>query len=100
MTWRKPPLTVVAGRPEVWRADDSLLAAAYLRYRAERVGPSGIPLRLAGDAGEADSWVVDEDTIDYAQTALNQWQAERDSKSQDAVLPRVRFHRTIKPWER
>lgn len=99
-TWQKPPLTVLAGRPDTWRDDDTLLALAYQRYRASRVGPSGWPLRLAGDAGEQDSWTVDEDTIDYAQTALNTWSKDRSHDDSLAIVPRIAYHKTIMPWER
>lgn len=80
--------------------DDTLIAAAYDRYMSERIGTSGFPLRLAGDAGKADGWVVDESTVDWAQTALNKWNKERDSDRVEAVIPSLHYERVVPPWER
>lgn len=98
--WGVPPLTALGGRPPVWRQDDTLLAAAHSRYMSERVGPSGYPKRVATDPEVAGQWNVDDETEDYAQTALNEWDAKRASGDRKAIIPRVFQHKIIAPWER
>ena len=90
-------MTVLAGRPSVWRQDDSLLAAAHARYLAERVGPSGYPLRLAADVGKRFGWDVDVSTVDYAQTALDGWARDRSEKDVEAVVPKVTYQEIRRP---
>nr|DAP09037.1 MAG TPA: hypothetical protein [Caudoviricetes sp.] len=88
---------MLAGRPPVWRQDDSLLAAAHARYLAERVGPSGYPLRLAADVGKRFGWDVDASTVDYAQTVLDGWARDRSEKDVDAVVPKVTYQEIKRP---
>lgn len=92
--YSRPPVTVLTGRPERWRTEDSLLAAAYDKYLQERVGPSGYPLRLAT---LEDPWELDDDLVDQVQALHEEWSAE---KHPPGSVPRVSYHPTIRPEDR
>ena len=87
-------MTVLAGRPEVWRVEDSLLAAAFARYKASRVGPSGYPWRKVSEA--TDNWNVDV-RVDHAQAALDKWEKENRDRVEPGSVPTVFWHEIITP---
>lgn len=89
-----PPLTALGRTWNAWTADDSMLAAAYRRYKAERVGPSGYPWRVVSE--DSGNWNVEE-RVDFAQAALDRWAEEnKDDRKPGGVL-KVFWHEIITP---
>lgn len=93
--WGVPPLTVLAGRPNHWRLDDTLLARALSDYEATRVNEHGFPKRLSEDRRNAKRFTVDDRTVDYAVKAMDEWQARQEKSKRQlppGVRPRIRFN--------
>lgn len=94
--WKRPPLTVLAARPDCWRPDDTRLAVALERFENTRVDALGFPTRLSEDEDHEDDWDVDAETVNYAQKALDQWRKD-NPEPQPGITPRVVFFPTPTP---
>lgn len=97
--WGRPPLTVLSGRPDVWRVDDTRLALALERFEKGCVDAMGFPTRLSEDPAYEDAWDVDADAVNFAARVLEQWRKD-NPEPVPGVTPRVVFHPTIRPEER
>lgn len=82
---------------------DSLLSQALDKYEAEYIAPSGYPWSIAGDKEHAGDWEIDEERVDYAMAALDEYMRERrkkDSEPEPGVRPYVRYAPTLRPDQR
>lgn len=87
--WGVPPLSVIAGRPNVWRPEDTLLAAALIEYEATRVNELGFDKRVSEDRANAKRFQVEDRKVDYALKAWDQWQ-QRQQQTKRTLPPGVR----------
>lgn len=92
--WGTPPVTALGRLDATWTVDDSLLAAAYMRYKAERVGPSGYPWRVVSE--DTGNWNVEE-KVDYAQAALDKWAEQHKDDRKPGSSLRVFWHEIVTP---
>lgn len=97
--WGKPPLTMLAGRPDQWRHDDTLLAAAYSEYQLTRLDGQGRPQRLSEDPDQGDAWDVDAETINWPMARIEEWR-KANPEPPAGTVPKVVYHPTIRPDQR
>lgn len=92
--WGVPPLTMLVGRPNRWRSEDTTFARALEIYEQTRVNQYGYPIRRAEDRALSRHFQVDDRTVDYSVKAMDEWEkrrADSDRKLPSGVRPRVVF---------
>ena len=94
--WGVPPLTVMAGRPNKWRPEDTLLARALIEYEATCVNELGFPKRVSEDRTNAKKFKVEDRKVDYALRAWDEYQAAQQ-KTKRKLPPGVRPTVVYKP---
>ena len=78
--WGRTPLQVLAGRPGVWRTDDTSLAVALSRYKATRVDSLGFPRRRTEEGDPEGHFEVDL-SFNAAKQALDLWEKSDEAKN-------------------
>lgn len=82
----KPPLTVIAGRPEVWRhEEDTALAVALDIYEQTRLDHLGLPKRKTEEGDDEGYWEVEE-KFNAAQQAQDIYKAENKDPEAGVVF--------------
>ena len=97
--WKVPPLTVLAGRPPVWRHEDTLLGVALTGYERVCLDSNGEPRRRTENEDFADAYEVDGTVTNYVEQAVGKWRDEQDVV-EPGVRPNLVFQPTIRPDER
>ena len=90
--WQIPPLTMLAGRPNYWRHEDTQFARALEIYESTRVNEYGFPKRRAENRLESRNFRVEARTVDYAVKTMDEWQARQEQgkkKLPAGVRPRL-----------
>lgn len=98
--WGVPPLTMLVGRPNRWRHEDSVFARALEIYESTRVNEYGFPKRRAEDRLESRNFRVEARTVDYAVKAMDDWQAKQEKAKKQlpaGVRPRLVYDPKRRP---
>jgi len=74
---------------EPWSTRDRALAEGLDLYE-DGLGPHGVPLRLALDPTTEDEYDVDDELVNYAVVAYEEWKRD-NPKPEPGVVPRVLY---------
>jgi hypothetical protein len=87
---RRPTEYLGTSEPgEKWSSRDRGLAEGFILYE-QGIGPHGIPLRLALDPETEDEYEVDDELVNYAVVAFEEWQKDHPDPLPGTV-PRVLY---------
>lgn len=82
-SWGRSPLSVLAGRPERWTTDDTILAMAFDAYQATRVDQFGFPRRRS-EEGDPEGYFEVREGFNAAKQAHDLWSEDHKDSDPEA----------------